>query len=140
MEKTFSILKPDVTNRNITGQVNSIIEKAGLRIIAQKRVMITSEQAKEFYAEHDGKPFFDGLVKCMSSAPVVVQVLEGENAISKYRKIMGATNPQNAEPGTIRYEFARENELPNNSVHGSDSPESAKREISLFFKDEEIIG
>lgn len=137
--RTFSMIKPDATNRNLTGAINAIIEKNGLRIVAQKRIKMTPEIAGAFYAEHKGKPFYDGLVAMMSSAPVVVQVLEGgDDVITKYRSIMGATNPANAEPGTIRAEYGQE--LPNNSVHGSDSPESAKREISFFFAETEIVG
>ncbi len=137
--RTFSMIKPDATNRNLTGAINAIIEKNGLRIVAQKRIKMTPEIAGAFYAEHKGKPFYDGLVAMMSSAPVVVQVLEGgDDVITKYRSIMGATNPANAEPGTIRAEYGQE--LPNNSVHGSDSPESAEREISFFFAETEIVG
>lgn len=137
--RTFSMIKPDATNRNLTGAINAIIEKNGLRIVAQKRIKMTPEIAGAFYAEHKGKPFYDGLIAMMSSAPVVVQVLEGgDDVITKYRSIMGATNPANAEPGTIRAEYGQE--LPNNSVHGSDSPESAKREISFFFAETEIVG
>lgn len=138
MERTFSMLKPDATKRNLTGAVNAMIEASGLRIIAQKRIQMTPALAGAFYAEHKGKPFYEGLVEMMSSAPVVVQVLEGENAISKYRSIMGATNPANAEQGTIRATYGME--LPDNTVHGSDSPESAAREIHFFFSDSEIVG
>ena len=137
MERTLSIIKPDATTRNITGKINSMIENAGLKIVAQKMIHMSKNQAEEFYAEHNGKPFFENLVKFMTSAPVVVQVLEGENAIVNYRKIMGATNPAVAEEGTIRKTFALS--IDKNSVHGSDSPESAKREISFFFSNIEIF-
>ncbi len=137
-QRTFSMIKPDATARNLTGAINAKIEAAGLRIIAQKRVKMTPEQAGQFYAEHTGKPFFAGLVESMTVGPIVVQVLEGDNAIAKYREIMGATNPQNAAPGTIRAEFGQE--LPCNSVHGSDSEESAAREISFWFSGCEIVG
>lgn len=137
-QRTFSMIKPDATARNLTGAINAKIEAAGLRIIAQKRVKMTPEQAGQFYAEHTGKPFFAGLVESMTAGPIVVQVLEGDNAIAKYREIMGATNPQNAAPGTIRAEFGQE--LPCNSVHGSDSEESAAREISFWFSGCEIVG
>ncbi len=137
-QRTFSMIKPDATARNLTGAINAKIEAAGLRIIAQKRVRMTPEQAGLFYAEHIGKPFFDGLVESMTAGPIVVQVLEGDNAIARYREIMGATNPQNAAPGTIRAEFGQE--LPCNSVHGSDSEESAAREMSFWFAGCEIVG
>lgn len=137
-QRTFSMIKPDATARNLTGAINAKIEAAGLRIIAQKRVRMTPEQAGLFYAEHIGKPFFDGLVESMTAGPIVVQVLEGDNAIARYREIMGATNPQNAAPGTIRAEFGQE--LPCNSVHGSDSEESASREMSFWFAGCEIVG
>ncbi len=137
-QRTFSMIKPDATARNLTGVINAKIEAAGLRIIAQKRVRMTPEQASLFYAEHIGKPFFDGLVESMTAGPIVVQVLEGDNAIARYREIMGATNPQNAAPGTIRAEFGQE--LPCNSVHGSDSEESAAREMSFWFAGCEIVG
>lgn len=137
-QRTFSMIKPDATARNLTGAINAKIEAAGLRIIAQKRVRMTPEQASLFYAEHIGKPFFDGLVESMTAGPIVVQVLEGDNAIARYREIMGATNPQNAAPGTIRAEFGQE--LPCNSVHGSDSEESAAREMSFWFAGCEIVG
>lgn len=137
-QRTFSMIKPDATARNLTGAINAKIEAAGLRIIAQKRVKMTPEQAGQFYAEHTGKPFFAGLIESMTVGPIVVQVLEGDNAIAKYREIMGATNPQNAAPGTIRAEFGQE--LPCNSVHGSDSEESAAREISFWFSGCEIVG
>lgn len=137
-QRTFSMIKPDATARNLTGAINAKIEAAGLRIIAQKRVRMTPEQAGLFYAEHIGKPFFDGLVESMTAGPIIVQVLEGDNAIARYREIMGATNPQNAAPGTIRAEFGQE--LPCNSVHGSDSEESAAREMSFWFAGCEIVG
>ena len=138
LERTFSIIKPDATRRNLTGAINALIEKSGLRIVAQKRVKLTRAQAEEFYAVHKERPFFTDLVSFMVSGPVVVQVLEGENAIAKYRDVMGATNPENAEAGTIRKEFAESIEA--NSVHGSDSPETASIEIPFFFKPEEIVG
>ncbi len=138
MNKTFSIIKPDATKRNITGLINSIIEKNDLRIIAQKRIKLTKEKAEGFYAVHKDKPFFNDLIDYMTSEPVVVQVLQGDNAVQKYREIMGATNPDNAETGTIRKEFAIN--IQENSVHGSDSNENAKIEINYFFKDEEIVG
>ena len=137
MEKTLSIIKPDATNRNLIGKINSIIENAGPKIIAQKMIKLSKEQASMFYAEHQGKPFFDNLVNFMSSAPVVVQVLEADNAIALYRKIMGATNPEVAEEGTIRKNLALS--IDKNSVHGSDSPTSAAREISFFFSQTEIF-
>ena len=136
MERTFSMIKPDATAKNVTGAINAMIEGAGFRIIAQKRIQMTVPQAEAFYAEHKGKPFFDGLVEMMTSGPVVVQVLEGDNVIKGYRALMGATNPANAEPGTIRAKFG--GELPCNAVHGSDSPESAAREIAFFFSTAEI--
>ncbi len=138
IERTFSIIKPDATKRNLTGAINQKIEGAGLRIIAQKRIKMTRAQAEEFYGIHRERPFFMDLVGFMVSGPVVVQVLEGENAIGKYRDVMGATNPANAAPGTIRAEFAESIEA--NSVHGSDSPENAAIEIPFFFKPEEIVG
>ncbi len=138
MERTLSIIKPDATTRNITGKVNSMIEDAGLRIIAQKRIRLTPLQAEEFYAEHKDKAFFTNLVDFMTSAPVVVQVLEADDAIALYRKIMGTTNPAVAEEGTIRKTFALS--IDKNTVHGSDSPESAKREIDFFFSGTEIVG
>lgn len=137
MQRTLSIIKPDAVVRNITGKINAMIEEAGLRIVAQKRVHLTKEQAEEFYAEHKEKAFFDGLVEYMISAPVVVQVLEGENVIADYRKIMGATNPAIADEGTIRKTFGES--ITHNSVHGSDSPESAAREVSFFFNKLEIF-
>ena len=137
IEKTLSIIKPDATSRNITGQVNSIIEKSGLKIIGQKRIKLTKETAGKFYEVHKERPFFQDLVSFMVSGPVIVQVLQGENAVSLYRKVMGATNPQDAEVGTIRKEFALSIEA--NSVHGSDSLENAKKEISFFFSETEIF-
>ena len=138
MERTLSIIKPDATKRNITAQVNAMIEDAGLKIIAQKRIILSKAQAEEFYGEHKGKVFFPSLVEIMTSAPVVVQVLEAEDAVARYRKIMGATNPAVAEEGTIRKTFALS--IDKNTVHGSDSLESAEREISFFFSRIEIFG
>ena len=138
IERTFSIIKPDATARNLTGDINAIIERAGLRIVAQKRMRITREQAETFYAVHRERSFFRELVEFMSSGPVVVQVLEGENAIAKNREVMGATDPAKAAPGTIRKDFAESIEA--NSVHGSDAPETAKGEIRFFFSDLEICG
>ena len=138
LERTLSILKPDVTRRNLTGKVNAKLEEAGLRIVAQKRIRMTLDQAKGFYAVHEARPFFDDLCAFMISGPVVVQVLEGEDAVAKNREVMGATNPANAADGTIRKEFAESIEA--NSVHGSDSDENAGIEIDFFFKPEEIVG
>jgi len=138
LERTFSILKPDATERNITGAINAIIEKAGLRIVAQKRVRISREQAEKFYAVHRERPFFRELVDFMISGPVVVQVLEGDNAIAKYREVMGATDPAKAAAGTIRKTHAKS--IGENSVHGSDAPETAIREIAQFFAENEIVG
>jgi nucleoside-diphosphate kinase len=138
IERTFSILKPDVTRRNLTGEVNAVIEDNELRIIAQKRIHMTTPQAQGFYAVHKDRPFFDDLVRFMVSGPVVVQVLEGENAVKAYRDVMGATNPAQAVDGSIRNLFAESIEA--NSVHGSDSLENAKIEIAYFFKPEEIVG
>jgi nucleoside-diphosphate kinase len=138
VERTLSILKPDATKRNLTGAINATIEKAGLRIIAQKRIRMSEGQAEGFYGVHKERPFFRDLVNFMISGPVVVQVLEGENAMATYRDVMGATNPANAAPGTIRKEFAESIEA--NSVHGSDSLENAEREIAFFFNDQEIVG
>ena len=138
MERTLSIIKPDATARNITGLINSMIEAAGLRIIAQRRIFLTQQQAEEFYAEHKDKSFFSGMIQQMISGPVVVQVLEGEDAIATYRKIMGSTNPAVAEEGTIRKTYALS--IGQNSVHGSDSPEAARREISFFINHTEIVG
>ncbi|MEI7493938.1 MAG: nucleoside-diphosphate kinase [Alphaproteobacteria bacterium] len=137
-EKTLSILKPDATRRNITGKINAKIEAAGLRIIAQKRLHISLAQAQAFYAVHAERAFFGELCQFMISGPVVVQVLQGEDAVAKYRDIMGATNPANAKEGTIRQEFAESIEA--NSVHGSDSAENAANEIAYFFSDLEIVG
>jgi nucleoside-diphosphate kinase len=137
IERTLSIIKPDATRRNLTGKINRKFEEAGLRIVAQRRVRLTKAQAEDFYGVHRGRPFFAGLVSFMTSGPVVVQVLEGEDAIAANRRIMGATNPKNADSGTIRAEFAEDIEA--NSVHGSDSPENAATEIAFFFKPEEIV-
>jgi nucleoside-diphosphate kinase len=137
-ERTFSILKPDATERNLTGAINAMIEKAGLRIIAQKRVRITREQAETFYGVHRARPFFGELVDFMVSGPVVVQVLEGENAIARYRDVMGATDPAKATEGTIRKAHAKS--IGENSVHGSDAPETAAQEIAQFFAGNEIVG
>ena len=138
IERTFSIIKPDATARNLTGAVNALIEKAGLRIVAQKRIRMTREQAETFYAVHKARPFFGELVDFMISAPVVVQVLEGENAVAKNREIMGATDPAKAAAGTIRKAFAESIEA--NSVHGSDSAENAAIEIAFFFAAVDIVG
>jgi nucleoside-diphosphate kinase len=138
VERTFSILKPDATERNLTGAINAIIEGAGLRIIAQRRVRIAREQAETFYAVHKARPFFGELVDFMISGPVVVQVLEGENAIAKYRDIMGATDPAKAAAGTIRKLHAKS--IGENSVHGSDAPDTAAKEIAQFFAGNEIVG
>ncbi|MFC0218423.1 nucleoside-diphosphate kinase [Pseudochelatococcus lubricantis] len=138
LERTFSIIKPDATERNLTGSINAVIEAAGLRVVAQKRIQLTRTQAETFYAVHSARPFFGELVDFMISAPVVVQVLEGENAIAKYREVMGATNPENAAEGTIRKLFAKS--VGENSVHGSDSPEAAQVEIAQFFAGNEIVG
>jgi nucleoside-diphosphate kinase len=138
LERTFSILKPDATRRNLTGAVNAVIEKAGLRIVAQKRVRMTREHAETFYAVHKERPFFGELVEFMTSGPVVVQVLEGDNAVAKYREVMGATNPANAAEGTIRKQFAES--VGENTVHGSDSAENADTEIRQFFAGNEIVG
>ena len=138
VERTLSILKPDATARNLTGAINAVIEESGLRIVAQKRIWLSDGQAQGFYAVHRERPFFADLVKFMTSGPVVVQVLEGENAVAKYRDVMGATNPANAAEGTIRKRFAESIEA--NSVHGSDSSENAEREIVFFFTDPEIVG
>jgi len=138
LETPLSIIKPDATRRNITGKIITCLEEAGLRIIAQKRVHLTPEQAGDFYAVHKERPFYGDLVSFMSSGPVVVQVLEGDNAVQKYRDVMGATNPANALPGTIRAQFAES--IDANSVHGSDSLENAHQEIHFFFKDAEIVG
>ena len=137
-EHTFSILKPDATRRNVTGAINALIEKAGLRIVAQKRVHMTRAQAETFYAVHKARPFFGELVESMISGPVVVQVLEGDNAIKTYRDVLGATDPKKAEPGTIRAEHALS--VGENSGHGSDSPETAAIEIAQWFAGNEIVG
>tara|TARA_B100000242_G_scaffold146955_1_gene104729 strand:- start:39 stop:455 length:417 start_codon:yes stop_codon:yes gene_type:complete len=136
MERTFSIIKPDATKRNLTGAINKMIEENGLRIIAQKRIKLTRLQAEGFYNIHKDKPFFKDLVDYMTSEPVILQVLQGENAIVRYREVMGATNPENADEGTIRKEFALN--IQENSVHGSDSPENANIEIDYFFDENEI--
>lgn len=138
VQRTFSIIKPDATARNITGLVNAKIEEAGLRIVAQKRLRLSEAQAGGFYAVHKERPFYNDLVKFMMSGPVVVQVLEGENAIAEYRKVMGATNPAEADAGTIRATFAQS--IDANTVHGSDAPETAAEEIKFFFTDDEIVG
>ncbi|WP_308909852.1 nucleoside-diphosphate kinase [Pseudokordiimonas caeni] len=138
VQRTFSIIKPDATNRNLTGAINAKLEAAGLRIVAQKRIQMTQKQAETFYAVHSARPFFGELVEFMTSAPVVVQVLEGENAVAKNREVMGATNPSEAAEGTIRKEFALS--IGENSVHGSDSAENAAIEIAQFFAGNEIVG
>jgi nucleoside-diphosphate kinase len=138
VERTFSIIKPDATERNLTGAINAMIEQAGLRILAQKRVRITREQAETFYSVHRERPFFGELVDFMVSGPVVVQVLEGDNAIARYRDIMGATDPAKAAAGTIRKVHAKS--IGENSVHGSDAPETAAKEIAQFFSGNEIVG
>lgn len=137
-ERTFSIIKPDATKRNLTGKVNAVIEDAGLRIIAQRRIQMSQAQAEKFYEVHKERPFFGELVEFMTSAPVVVQVLEGDNAVAKYREVMGATNPEQAAEGTIRKLFALS--VGENSVHGSDSQDNAKMEIAQFFTDDQIVG
>ena len=138
VERTFSIIKPDATRRNLTGAINAKLEAAGLRIVAQKRIHMTKEKAEGFYAVHKERPFFGELTEFMSSEPVVVQVLEGEDAVAKNREVMGATNPEEADAGTIRKEYALN--IGENSVHGSDSLENAKIEIAYFFDDSEIVG
>jgi nucleoside-diphosphate kinase len=138
IERTFSIIKPDATARNLTGAINAMIEQAGLRVVAQKRVRISKEQAETFYAVHRERPFFRSLVDFMISGPVVVQVLEGENAIARYRDVMGATDPGKAAAGTIRKVHAQS--IEKNSVHGSDAPETAAKEIAQFFSENEIVG
>ena len=138
MNKTLSIIKPDATKRNITGSINKIIEDNGLRIIAQKRIFLSNEQAKKFYKVHNDKPFFNDLIEYMTSEPVIVQVLESENAVEKYRNVMGSTNPDDAKDGTIRKLHALN--IQENSVHGSDSNENAQIEINFFFTKEEIVG
>ncbi len=137
-ERTLSIIKPDATRRNLTGKINACLEAAGLRIVAQKRLQLTQPQAEAFYAVHKERPFYAGLVKFMTSGPVVVQVLEGDNAVAKNRETMGATDPKKADAGTIRAQFAEDIEA--NSVHGSDSAENATAEISFFFAGTEIVG
>lgn len=137
-ERTFSIIKPDATRRNLTGAINAMLEKAGLRIVAQKRIHMTLAQAQAFYGVHSARPFFGELTEFMASGPVVVQVLEGENAVAKNRDVMGATNPADAKPGTIRKEHALS--IGENSVHGSDSLENARQEIAYFFSESEIVG
>ena len=138
VERTFSIIKPDATTRNLTGAINAMIEQAGLRIIAQRRTRITREQAETFYTVHRARPFFGELVEFMISGPVVVQVLEGENAVARYRDLMGATDPAKAAPGTIRKVHARS--IGENSVHGSDAPDTAVQEIAQFFCGNDIVG
>ncbi len=138
MEKTLSIIKPDATKRNITGSINKIIEKSGLRIIAQKRIHLSNDQAKKFYEVHKDKSFFEDLIEYMTSEPVVVQILQGNDAVTKYRQVMGSTNPKEASEGTIRKIHALN--IQENSVHGSDSKENADIEISFFFKNDEIVG
>lgn len=138
VERTLSIIKPDATRRSLTGEITARLEGAGLRVVAQKRLRLTRAQAEGFYAVHAGKPFFPSLVEFMTSGPVVVQVLEGEDAIALNRKVMGATNPTAAAPGTIRRDFALS--MTENSVHGSDAPDTAEREIAYFFAGMEIVG
>ena len=138
IEHTFSIIKPDATRRNLTGKINAMLEDAGLRIVAQRRIHMSTAQAQAFYAVHAERPFYNDLVSFMTSGPVVVQVLEGEGAIAKNREVMGATNPAEAAEGTIRKTFAENIEA--NSVHGSDSDENAKIEIDFFFNEDEIVG
>jgi nucleoside-diphosphate kinase len=137
-ERTFSIIKPDATRRNLTGKVNAVIEDAGLRIVAQRRIRLSQAQAEKFYEVHKERPFYGELVEFMTSGPVVVQVLEGADAVAKYREVMGATNPAQAAEGTIRKLYAES--FTGNSVHGSDSPDNAKIEIAQFFDDEDIVG
>ena len=137
-ERTFSIIKPDATRRNLTGAINAVIEEAGLRIVAQRRIKMTKAQAETFYEVHKERPFYGELVEQMTGGPVVVQVLEGEGAIAKYREVMGATNPASAADGTIRKRFALS--VGENSVHGSDAPETARSEIPQFFTEDEIVG
>ena len=137
-ERTFSIIKPDATRRNLTGAITKMLEDAGLRVVASKRIRMTRDQAEGFYAVHRERPFFNDLVEFMISGPVVVQVLEGEDAVARNREVMGATNPANADEGTIRRTYAESIEA--NSVHGSDSPDNAKIEIAFFFRPDEIVG
>ena len=138
IERTLSIIKPDATRRNLTGQINARLEDAGLRIVGQRRIRLTRDQAERFYDVHKERSFFDDLCTFMCSGPVVIQVLEGENAIARNREVMGATNPANADEGTIRRDFAES--IAANSAHGSDSPETAAREIAYFFSDTDIVG
>ncbi len=138
VQRTFSIIKPDATKRNLTGAIIKKLEDAGLRVVAQKRIRLTKEQAGQFYAVHKERPFYDELCEFMASGPIVVQVLEGEDAIAKNREVMGATNPAEAAEGTIRKEFALS--IGENSVHGSDGPDTAKAEIAFFFSELEIVG
>ena len=138
LERTFSIIKPDATRRNLTGKIIAKFEDAGLRVVASKRIRMTRAQAEGFYAVHKDRPFYGELVESMMSGPVVVQVLEGDDAVARYRDVMGATNPANAAEGTIRKDLAESIEA--NTVHGSDAPEAAKEEIAYFFKEEEIVG
>ena len=138
IERTFSIIKPDATERNLTGAVNALIEKAGLRVVAQKRIRMTREQAETFYAVHKARPFFGELVDFMTSGPVVVQVLQGEGAVLRYRDVMGATDPGKAAPNTIRKVHAKS--IGENSVHGSDAPDTAAKEIAQFFSGNDIVG
>ena len=138
VERTFSILKPDATRRNLTGAINAMIEQAGLRIVAQRRILMTREQAGTFYAVHRERPFYGELLDFMTSGPVVVQVLEGENAIARYREVMGATDPAKAAPGTVRKVHAQS--VGENSVHGSDAADTAEKEIAQFFSGNEIVG
>ena len=138
LERTFSIIKPDATRRNLTGKINAKFEEAGLRVVAQKRIHMTKEQAGKFYEVHSERPFYDELCDFMSAGPVIVQVLEGESAISKNREVMGATNPADAAPGTVRADFAES--MGENSVHGSDAPETAAIEIAYFFSGIELVG
>jgi len=138
IQRTLSIIKPDATRRNLTGQINARLEQAGLRIVAQRRIQLTRAQAEKFYAVHASRSFFDDLCNFMISGPVVVQVLEGDDAVARNRKVMGATNPANAEPNTIRRDFAESIEA--NSVHGSDSEENARQEIAFFFAEMDIVG
>ncbi len=138
IQRTFSIIKPDATRRNLTGKIIARLEEAGLRVVAQKRIRLTLEQAQEFYGVHKDRPFFDELCEFMTSEPIVVQVLEGEDAIARNREVMGATNPEEAAPGTIRKDFALS--IGENSVHGSDGPDTAAKEIAYFFSGLEIVG
>lgn len=138
IQRTLSIIKPDATRRNLTGQINARLEQAGLRIVAQRRIHLTRAQAEKFYAVHASRSFFDDLCSFMISGPVVVQVLEGDDAVARNRKVMGATNPANADPNTIRRDFAESIEA--NSVHGSDSEENARQEIAFFFAEMDIVG